>query len=117
MSSMFDTAVHSLKKGVPFAKPSVVDFMAWQVDTWAEECSFTCVYRRSVASRHWWTMTWKEDGREYSVSAQEWVLCLWRAVQVHKQNERRRELEDQPVSRGVGFFAAESKGYEDGEGI
>jgi hypothetical protein len=117
MSTLFDTAVYQLRKSAPFAKPSIVEFIHDKIVSHDGPITLKCEHRHSVATRVWWTLEWFEDGQRFEVSASDWSLCMWRAIQVHKQNERRRELEDKPVTKGPGFFAAESKGWEGGDGI
>ena len=89
---------------------------AWESDNGI--VIFSVATRPSVSSRLWWSMQWRWKGTKYRVSAQDWELCLWRAIQLHKQLERQAELESKPVTwapRGFGVAAAE--GWENGDGI
>jgi hypothetical protein len=123
ISSMFDSEVYQARKDNPFADISLLRFICHAVDNCTDEnnvATLTCQYRHSVASRRWWTLSWlemKADGTAEAkeVSAQEYQLCLWRAQQVHKICERRRELE-QHVSKGR-FFSDPLRGWVDGDGI
>lgn len=117
MSSIFDNAVYLMRKHAPFAAPQAMAFLKEK----ARESDYAVVlmvnYRPDVASRLWWELEWQQHGRRYQASAQEWDLCFWRAIQLHKQIERQQELESRPVTKGPGFFSAEALGWEGGDGI
>lgn len=103
-----------MRKRAPFTVPQVTKLMGELAYQGGETVVLEVGYRHSVASRLWWTLSWKEeDGRTYSVSAQEWDLCFWRAIQVYKQNERRRHLEEYP--NGTTLLPAAT--FTDGGGI
>ena len=118
MSSMFDSAVYQLQKSAPFTAPRIAEFMATIAsdDMGNGEVKFACHYRHSVASRVWWTMEWQQNGHTYSVSAQRWELCLWRAIHRYKLSVREAELEEH-VSKGSGWNPAVLRGWIDGDGI
>lgn len=121
MSSIFDTAVHAMRKGAPFTAPQPMAFIKHMArDAWAERGDVAVVlevfYRHSVASRLWWVLTWwTEDGEKREAAAQEWDLCFWRAIQIYKNDQRTKEIESRPIERG-GFMRS-IDGYEDGAGI
>jgi hypothetical protein len=120
MSTIFDSSVYQMRKNAPFAAPQMGKFIeAVAIESPDHEPAILTVqYRHSVASRLWWTLEWTDQaGQKREVSAQEWPLCVWRAIQVYKNAERQRELERQPVTKGPGFFSAEAKGWEGGDGI
>jgi hypothetical protein len=117
MSSIFDTAVYQMRKGAPFTSPQMGRFIREKALYAEGPVVLTATPRPSVASRVWYTLEWYEDRDRMEVSAQELDLCFWRAIQLHKQKERQRELEQQPATKGPGIFAAEAKGWEQGDGI
>lgn len=120
MSSMFDSAVYSLRKAAPFTTPDIINFLANKAYAADGAVILEVHYRKSVSSRLWWSITWHEDRQAYGVSAQEWDLCVWRAIQLHKDNERRREIENGPVSKGrslTGLSSVSCIGWQDGDGI
>ena len=115
MSTMFDTSVYKLRNGAPFVAPQVLTFIKNKACN-GGAVRLSCRYRHSVASRLWWELAWEEDGETWSVSAQDWELCFWRAIQRHKIMERQRELE-YSVSKGCGFQPGALYGWEHGDGI
>ena len=119
MSTIFDSAVYALRKSVPFARPYPMDLMtekAFEADNGI--VIFSVAHRPSVASRLWWSMRWRENGARICVSAQDWELCLWRAIQKHKQLARQAELERAPVTKGPGLWNSRcAEGWEQGDGI
>jgi hypothetical protein len=119
MSTIFESAVYNLRKQAPFARPCPMDLMtekAFESDRGI--VIFSVQHRPSVASRLWWSIRWRENGSAIQASAQDWELCLWRAIQKHKECERRRKIEEGPVTAGpTRGGLAESKGWEAGDGI
>lgn len=112
MSSMFDSAVYALRKAAPFAVPSVIQFMTGKAYHLVpgETVRFEVADRPEVATGLWWTVTWSMDGKTYSQSAQEWDLCLWRAIQRSKEIARQLQGE-RYVARNL------LQGWENGDGI
>lgn len=121
MSSIFDTAVYNLRNSCPFALPQPMKFIEEKTRDGNRPVTLCCWPRPSVASRLWWEITWTEaNGETYHASAQEWPLAFWRAIQTHKQNQRRAELESQGVTAGPSktqLSYARVYGWEDGDGI
>lgn len=103
MSSMFDTLVRERREHTPWAKVNAFQFMKEMAlnvpsnnSVWEHAAELKVIYRPSVASRFWWTLTWSSvDGERKSVDAQELDLCLWRAAEVETEAiaklERERE--------------------------
>jgi hypothetical protein len=78
---------------------------------------FQVIHRPSVASRLWWSVQWREDGAEICAAAQDWELCLWRAIQKHKNLQRQRELERYASEGPARWSVARVEGWEYGDGI
>jgi len=99
MSSMFDSNVYRLRRQIDFVRPNFLDFVRAKAMESEEPVVFEIRYRHAVASRFWYELTWNEPGKEINgrtkkVSSQEFDLMLWRAIQVHREVSRKRELEE-----------------------
>jgi hypothetical protein len=117
MSTIFESEVYHMRRTVPFAQPKALAFMSEKASLEDHPVILTVQSRGRVASRLWWTLEWHEEGQRFSVESQEWDLLFWRAIQKHKENERRFQLEHGPVSKGPGFYGQELRGWQGGEGI
>lgn len=117
MSSIFDSAVYALQKSAPYATPQALVFLADKAMLQEGAAVLRVTYNHRMASRLWWVLEWHEAGQRHEVSAQKGSLCLWRAIQLHKNIQRRLQLEQQPVTRGPGAFSPAAAGWSDGDGI
>lgn len=114
---MFDSRVYELRNQIEFARPGLVQFMktmalnepSEQTKEQASHGAFEffggvrleCGSRPDVSSRYWWTIEWiGVDGETYRVMAQDLDLALWRAIQKHRDTERRmRAAEGEAVKK------------------
>lgn len=93
MTSLFDSAVADRRKHTPWAEIDLKDFLTdLAINADYTPITLQVQYRPSVASRLWWSLTWKsEDGEEHQAEAQTMELCLWRAAEMELRLRAKEE--------------------------
>jgi len=85
---MFESEVYQRETHTPFTRIDLIGFMKTMALDGSNfekqqnhEVTLSVVYRKSVATRFWWTLSWiGADGERHEQSGQELQKCLWRAV-------------------------------------
>ena len=106
MSTCFESNVYFMEQSAPFAGPKAIAFMNEQA-RYGGHATLKVRYRSDVASRLWFTLEWREhpDAKLNAVCGQTAEKTFWRAIQVHKDNQREN------------FAARVHEGYNGGDGI
>ena len=101
MTSMFESEVYQRERHTPYTRIDLIRFMkAMAMDDTLHEkqlpatVGLNVVYRKDVASRFWWTISWiGPDGERHEQEGQHLDKCLWRAVTAQVKLEERQKRE------------------------